>query len=144
MAAVGLVWGEIGIGASVYGGLQEFGYPTAEGMRIVHLTSLSTVFPTKEAGHQQPAVSGVMRMTAANIAAFIADVRAGTSERKVSFLMGDVECYGYAKSGDITGNKCLNFEARGAATRVHEVSFSFPLTRSKLYKASDDSVLWGS
>jgi hypothetical protein len=103
---------------------------------------MSTVFPTKELGHVQPVISGVMQVTQAKVAVFIADVRAGTIERKISFLLGDEECYGYAKSGDITDNKCLNFKSRGGM-RIYSIAFSFPLTRSQVYRASDDMVLWG-
>lgn len=137
-----LRWGEIGIGSSLYGGLQDLTYPTAAGLRIMHATALSTRFPVKELGHLPSAISGVLHMTAPRIPAFIADVRAGGSERKVRFLHGSTECYVYARSGDVTANRCLNFRAR-EAVRVHEVAFTFPLTRTMVYRASDDAVLWG-
>lgn len=144
MAVMGLEWGEIGIGSTAYGGVIELSYPTALGMRIVDVAPKTTSFYVKEMGHLGSTVSGIISMVAANVPAFIATVRTGTSERKISWLHGSEEQYGYAYSGDVTEDKCVNYGARGNATRIHEVSFVFPLARSMVYKASDNSVLWGS
>lgn len=143
MGALGLQWGEIAIGSNVYGGLVELDYPAPAGLRVIHQVSKSTVFPTKELGHLPLTLSGTMRLTAQHVAAFIADVRAQTDERKINFLLGSTECYVYAKSGDITSHKCVDQATPGESPRIHDVSFSFPLTRSKVYRASDDAVLWG-
>jgi hypothetical protein len=141
---LGLRWGELGIGSTIYAGLKEIEYPTVQGVRLAHVASLCTYYPTLELGHMQPAVGGVMQITGANVTAFVQAVRDGSVERRISFIMDDEECYGLAQSGDITANRCINYNARGQVTRIHQVTFSFPLTRSIIYQASDDSVMWGS
>lgn len=143
MAVMGLKEGEIGIGATAYGGVIEFTYPAALGMRIVDVAPKTTSFYVKEMGHLGSQVSGVISMVADNVDAFIAIVEAGTSERKISWLRGDEEQYGYAYSGDVTDDTCVNYGARGAA-KIHHLSFVFPLSRSIIYRASDDTAKRGS
>lgn len=146
MPALGLTQGQIAIGTTKYSGIYDLGIPGAAGQRIVHTPSLSTVFPTKEMGHLPGVLSGrLRRLTGANLIAFIAAVRTGTSERKVSFLIGGTECYVYTYSGDIDAPVCTHTNGLPTASdRLYEVGFSFPLSRSKVYNASDDTVLWGS
>lgn len=58
MAALGLVYGQLGIAGTVYSDLTELTPPAAEGQRMTHVTSLSSVFPTKELGHIPATISG--------------------------------------------------------------------------------------
>lgn len=143
MAALGLTFGEIGLGTTKYGSLRALELPNAEAWQMVHEVSGSTMFPTKDLGHKSAVVSGVLLITAASVAAFVADVRATTTaERRLSFMVGAEECYVYVYAGSIASPACVN--PYGTGTRQYEISWSFRTSRSKVYKASDDSVLWES
>lgn len=142
MAALNLTFGQLGIGTTAYGDLREFSPPAITRQRMQHVTSNSTVFPTKELGYLPMTVAGVMSITAASVDEFVIAVATGSAERKISWMLGATEVYGYAYSGDSgPALECVN--PYGSQTRIYLVPFSFTLSRSKVYKASDDSVLWG-
>lgn len=141
MGLVGISWDEIAIGSTQYGSLRALDLPAAMGLRVVHQVPNSTVFPVKEMGHRPGALSGTLLLTATSVGGFVADVRTGTSERKISFMLGAIEYYIYSYAGDINRIKCLN-PGRNV-TRQYDVSFSFPMSRSIIYKGADDSTLWG-
>lgn len=142
MGAIGLVEGELGMTSTRYAGLRSLEFPAQARSRIVHVTSLSTYFPTKELGYVPSTLAGTMLITAASVDEFISAVLTGSAERKISFMWGGVEHYVKAYSGDITSLTCIN--PYGTATRLYEIGFSFPLSRSQVYVGSSDAVLWGS
>jgi len=142
MAALGIVAGELGISSTKYTALQTLSFPAQGRQRLQHVCSLSTSFPTKELGYVPASLSGVMLRPATGVDTFVAAVLTGTGERRISFLFEGAEVYVYAWSGDITEITYLKpWDTGNSPCRV---GFSFPLSRSQLYKASDDSVLWGS
>lgn len=144
MGALGLAKGQFAIGANVYTNIREISLPEAKGQRIVHQASNVTTFPVKELGYLGAEVGGVAQLTAgtlAALAAFIADVRNGTAERKISWWFGDVEVYSYAWSGDVGAPTC--YTAFGTVASKYRIPFTFQLSRSRVYKASDDSIQWG-
>jgi len=57
-------------------------------------------------------------------------------------MWSGAEHYVYAYSGDITSLTCIN--PHRPVTRYYEIGFTFPMSRSGVYVASTDTVLWGS
>ncbi len=143
MGAIGLTEGQVGIGSTAYSALRAITLPPFTRNRIVHVTANSTTFPVKSLGHVPGTVSGTMLITGASVDEFVTAAHGATTETKFSFMWAGAEHYVYVSGGgDITALTCLN--PYGTATRQYEVGFSFQLSRSKLYKSSDDSVVWGS
>lgn len=84
-----------------------------------------------------------MQVAGSAVATCIADILSVSSERKLSWLEGGTEVYVYAKGGAVTS--CVpKIEALAGSSDHYLVGFSFGSTRTKLYKASDDTTLWGS
>ena len=141
MSEIGLTFGQLGIGSTAYGDLREFTPPAVQKNIIQHIVPSSTSFPTKDAGYVPGVVSGVMQITALSVDEFIVALATGSAERKISWLHGAVEVYGYAYSGHMTEMKCMN--PYGSVTRLYRVGFAIPLSRSIVYTASTDVALWG-
>lgn len=140
MGALGLTFGQIGIGTTAYSGVQKLQLPPLQKNYLQHVTSASTTFPTKNLGYTPSAVSGTMLITATSVDEFVTAVCAGT-ETKISFMLGAVEHYVYGY-GTIDSIDCIN--PYGSVTRQYLVGFRFQLSRSKVYISSSDAVLWGS
>ena len=141
MAALGLAANQIALAAVTYTGLRDQVTIDATGVRMEHAVSSSTTWPRKELGSQPPVVSGTILLANASIVAFIADVRSSAS-RKLSFIFAGVECYVYVYSGDVSTFTPL--DRGGVAAGYQDVAFSFGAYQTKVFKSSDDSVLWGS
>jgi len=142
MAALGLNWGEVAFGTTVYTTVRELELPKTRRARIIHSVSKSTKFPSKDLGFRSETIEGVMKVTGANLATFVTDLLDASAERKISFVIGTTEAYVYAYGGDL--GRIKNMTPYGSVSRVYEVDWSFPLSRSIVYKASDDSTLWGA
>lgn len=142
-APLTLAWNEIGIGTTKYGDLVELMPPGITRSRLQHVAPNATTFPTKELGYLPMSLTGVMQITAASVDEFVIAVATGTAERRISWMLGAVELYGFAYSGD-TGPALQVLNAYGSATRIYRVPFSFTLSRSIVYIATTDAALWGS
>jgi hypothetical protein len=148
MGEVGITTSQIAIDGVAYSGLRAIQYPLLTGNRVVWTAPNSTSFPILEMKHQPTALSGVNLLTATDVDNFIIAVSAGSAERKISFMWGvgtssaDAEVYGYAYSGDVTGQSC--YTPYGSGTRYYHVAWTFPLSRTQLYLAADDTVLVGA
>jgi hypothetical protein len=154
MGALGLTHGLFALGTHTYGagyssasgGVSDWSGPQSTGLRLVHNPPKSPTKPTKEMGSQAFTVSGTLICTAAVAQTFINDLRTGTVKRKVSWLEDDsTEVYMWAYSGDVTANDPINPWGEAATTpaRYKSVGFSITSIDSRLYKAADDSILWG-
>jgi hypothetical protein len=145
MAALNITQGQLGITTTKYDHLCELDIPVPQMQRIVVSPPNSTTFPTKEMGYTPTTLSGKFnKLSGTEVTTLIAVIATGTAERKITFMLGGVECYGYAYSGNPGTRVCVNSTGLPTASdRQYELSFSFPLSRSKIYKASDDSTLWG-
>jgi hypothetical protein len=141
MAAIGLTWGQIALGTNVYDGVRALTPPALQKNRLQHVVASSVTFPTKDAGYLPGVLSGTLLLSETDVDDFIADVALGSTERRISWMLGAVEVYCYAFSGDTSSPNCRN--PYGSFTRYYEVSFEFQLSRSAVYVASDDSVLYG-
>jgi hypothetical protein len=139
---LGLSYGQMGIGATTYSNVRAFEFPPAVGIRMQHLAPKTTSIPTLELGHAPTSLAGTIKLTAADVDGFIVAVRTGTAERRISFVIGATEAYGFAYSGDLTAIRCIN--RYGTATREYDVSFLFPLSRPTIYRGADDVVLYGN
>jgi len=142
VAAIGITEFQLGIGATIYSSLVSIELPAPAAARIQHVCSNVTFWPTKSLGYVPATLAGEMFITGASVDEFVTAVLTGSAERKISFHFANAEHYVYAYSGDVTSiDRITRFKT---SPHKYTVSFSFPLSRSKVYKASDDSVLWGS
>lgn len=137
-----LEWGQIQLGINVYGSLRSFSGPDAPTVRLIHAAPNSTSVPMKHKGHAPAVVQGVSLVTGANLATFVNDIRDGSSERKLMWLVGTEPVYAWVYSGDITGLAPIN--PYGSAARTFEVGWRFILSRSKVYWVAGDTIAWGA
>ncbi len=146
MAAIGITQGQLGITTTKYDHLCELNIPEAKGLRITHVVANSTMFPTKELGHLPSMLSGKFnKLSGTEVMTLMGVIRTGTSERRITFMLGGDEMYVYSYSGDVSSPVCVNSSGLPtAADRQYGLSFSFPLSRSGVYLASSDAVQWGS
>lgn len=138
-----LTYGQFAIGTTKYTLSQEFILPAPGRLEVCHLVSYSTTFPTSVIGYDRPSCSPTFKVLGSALTTLIADILGSDTERRLSWVQGGVEVYVLAKGGKVTSQAPFSVY-HGAATDKYLVSASFGLTRSKLYKASDDTVLWGS
>jgi hypothetical protein len=137
-----LEFGQIQLGINVYGDLRGMSGPDSPSIRLVHAAPNSTSVPMKHKGHGPAVISGTHLVDGDDLVAFINDIRDGSAERKIMWLLGTEPVYGWVYSGDITGISPVNFY--GTAARKYDVSWRFILSRSKVYWTADDTVAWGS
>jgi hypothetical protein len=153
MGALSLAANQFALATTVYGsasvdsngalvGLQHPGILIdATGQRVEHQLALATTWPRKELGPVPPTCSGVYVCANANVHTFIGAVRSYATLRKLSFVNAGVEVYVYVYSGD--ANEWPALAAGGIASGYLAIRFSFRACKTQVYKASDDSVLWG-
>jgi hypothetical protein len=142
MAALGLTQGHFAIGTTDWGQVRAGSWIDPEPTRdeIWHAVPLSTIKPHKDLGPKQITAGGLLLCTSANVDTFKAAVMATTAKR-FSWHNGTQELYLKVYSGQITRSSIL---VMNAVTCVFEVTFEFTSYDTRLYKASDDSVLWGA
>lgn len=138
-----LSWGQFSLGANTYSDVLAQGDPEPRKRRIVHEAPDVTVFPTKDTGYQPAEFDVTLKVAEGSVDDFIADVLTGSAEREIHWMIGATEVYSYTYSGDVRSVKCLQPHGT-VTTRYYAVHAVFPLSRSKVYKNSDDSVLWGA
>ena len=140
MGALGLTRGRVGLGTNVYANLMGGLPPARTRSEIVHAVSASKVKPVKDLGTDAVEISVILLVSSSGLPALWADLEV-TSSRKFSFLLGDaLEVYYFVNGAK---NVSLSQHYPGEATYWYEVSATFTAGDTRLYKASDDSVLLG-
>jgi len=157
MSNQGIVKGQfaliiVGTSASYYGGyygasfpgcgLLDWSEPTPARNRMWHLPWGVTTFPVYSSGYVQTHLAGTIRLPGIMSETFVADVLNNASERRFYWLSPAGERYMYVQDGDITSEIVEN-PLDDVTKRLATIGFDFACTRSQLYKASDDSIVWG-
>ncbi len=144
MAALGLTYGQLAIGANIYKLKFEFTLPAPSRAQLTIVPPRATTYPTTTLGYDPMVVSGQIEVLGSALVAAVSDILGSVdTERKISFLYGGTEHYIYAMGGVVTHQTPFAAQFGGTAHNWL-VGFSLSATRSGLYKASDDSVVWGS
>ena len=120
-------------------GLMESMAPESSRTIITHETPLSTVWPQKDLGPIPATLVGEILLYETSVHAFISDVANATAERKLYWVDSGVEVYAYVRSG--TAQRKIF--AEGYSSRWQLVTFTFIATRTPVYRASDDVIMWG-
>lgn len=141
MAALGLVWGEVGISTTKYSDVRDIVFPAPVARMVFHDVPNSTYIPSKGIGYEQISVSFTVKVDASSLNSFISDVLTSSSERKISFYTNE-EDYIYAKGGIVNSIEPIQ-KYSTSATRYWWVSVTFPASRTILYNATGDATLWG-
>jgi hypothetical protein len=154
MTALGLAANQIALATTTYGtttpdgngykeGIRHPGITLeALGQRVIQDPFLCTTFPRKEGGPLPPIVTGTLFLGNSSVDGFISDARNYQTLRKLSFVDNGTEKYIWVYSGDVQSWPPL--AEGGIAMLYRDVRFSFIAFRSQVYKAQDDSVLWGN
>ena len=143
MGVVGCVRGEFAIGAAVVGRpkVGTWRDPMPGRKELWHDVSNSLVIPHKDLGPEKITVGGVLLRTSATADTFKNAVLE-TTAKKFSWHDGTVEKYIKVYNGRITSSERIVMKSTG--TVYEEIGFEFTSYDTRLYKASDDSVLWGA
>lgn len=140
---------QIRLGSNVYGnaaaspvsGLEQSPKPSIERTTIVHEVPLSVYWPQKDLGPRPPEIQGRLLLPESSVHGFMADASGGsTGERKLYWVDSGVEVYAYVRSAKTLSRTRLG---EGGAEGAQWVSFSFVSTRTAVYRASDNAILWG-
>lgn len=144
MGLAGLAAGEFTLdaGSNKYNCLRgTFREPNPARKELWHEVTESTVIPHKDLGPEKPTVSGTVLLTSATADTFKNAVLT-TTARYFRWHNGTQEVYIKIYSGNVTSDSPVHVPASGTSYR--KVSFSFTGYDTRLYKGSDDSVLWGA
>ncbi len=141
MAALGLTYGQFAIGTNIYTLFETFVSPVPLPVEFGAEVPDSTVFPVEVIGYSRGTASGTIIVTGTNLVSAQSDICGSNTERKLSWVQGGSEVYTYAKAGQQSIR--TRVPNRGGASDYYLVDFTFQTTRSPLYLASDDSILWG-
>jgi hypothetical protein len=125
--------------ADPFSGLEESILPDSERTVIQHEVPLSVYWPVKDLGPIPPSIRGRILLYETAVHAFIADVGSAAAERKFYWTDSGVEVYAWVRSGSANRERW----ADGLASYWQWVTFEFVSTRTAVYRASDDAVLWG-
>jgi hypothetical protein len=137
----------IKLGSTTYGdhtatpvsGLQQSVMPPMNRTIIQHECPLALSWPQKDLGPIPPTITGTILLYETAVHAFLADVAVGTAERKLYWVDSGVEVYAWVRSGVAQRVRW----GEGFSSQWQWVTFTFIATKTAVYKASDDSVLWG-
>lgn len=144
MGTVGLTRGQFTLdaGSNKYSPLQgTFQEPTPSRRELWHEVTESTVIPHKDLGPERPTVSGTVLLTSATADTFKNAVLT-TSARYFRWHNGTQEVYIKVYSGRITSDQIVFMD--GSSTVYRKIGFAFTAYDTRLYKGSDDSVIWGA
>ncbi len=137
----------IKLGSTTYGsvsadpvsGLAQSLMPPIERITIQHECPLALTWPQTDLGPIPPTISGALLLYETAVHAFLADVSNGAAERKLYWVDSGVEVYAWVRSGTAVRSRW----GEGLSAQWQWVVFTFVATKTAVYKASDDSVLWG-
>jgi hypothetical protein len=140
MAALGLTRGQIGLGATIYSGLMSPGFLDRPRNMLIHQVSRSLLHPYVDLGPAPLSLSGQLRVDSTALVAALVAFADGTS-KKLSFLLGDaLEVYYMVESGSVTVAQIYP----SAAVYTYWLNFTCQTGDTRLYKASDSSILVGA
>lgn len=142
MAPLGLTYGYLGVGTNTYHLKDEFTPPAVLPWEVVAECPDSVVVPIENMGYVRPVIAGKLQVLGSAVDATVTDILSPAAERKISFMQCGEERYIKAKGGSVTawGPKAAG---HSLSTDYFYVWFSFSGSRTAVYLASDDSILWG-